>query len=53
MEVQRYLGHSDIRTTQRYAHMNPEIRHEEVEKLPTYQINATQEVIPFPKRMKG
>jgi len=49
MEVQKYLGHSDIRTTQRYAYLNPEIRHDEVRKLPSYRTYAAQNVVQFCK----
>jgi integrase len=32
-EVSRWLGHSDIKVTQRYAHLDPEFLHERVERI--------------------
>ena len=49
MEVQKYLGHSDVRTTQRYAHLNPEISHSAVDLLPSYRTSIERNVIPFRK----
>ncbi len=49
MEVQRYLGHADVRTTQRYAHLNPEIDHSAVDLLPTYRTHIERNVVPFCK----
>ena len=51
-KVQKYPGHSDIRTTQRYAYLNPEIRHDEVQKLPSYRTYVAQNVVQFCKVAK-
>ena len=49
LEVQRYLGHSDVRTTQRYAHLNPDVRHDAVEKLPSYSAPLPEGVVAIRK----
>lgn len=52
MEVQRYLGHADVRTTQRYAHLNPNISHEFVDLLPSYRTPIERNVVQFCKALK-
>ena len=53
MEVQTYLGHSDIRTTQRYAHLSPQISHDSVNLLQRQRTNSAQNVIPFRKCLES
>lgn len=52
MEVQRYLGHSDVRTTQRYAHLNPDVKHDAVEKLPSYGPALPDGVVAMKRKTK-
>ncbi len=49
MVVQKYLGHADVRTTQRYSHLNPDLDHSAVDSLPSYRTYIAQNVIPFRK----
>ena len=49
LKVQQYLGHSDIRVTMRYAHLNPELERDSVKALDTYSTPTARNVIPFRK----
>ena len=49
LKVQQYLGHSDIRVTMRYAHLNPEIERESVKVLDTYSTPTARNVVRFCK----
>lgn len=53
LEVQEYLGHSDIRVTMRYAHLDPHIRHDAVEKLPSYRPISEEGIIPIRKAFEN
>lgn len=45
VEVQRLLGHSDIRVTMRYAHLNPQVNHKAVETLEFYSPYRARNVV--------
>lgn len=49
VKVQRYLGHSDIRVTMRYAHLNPDLDRNDVQSLNFYSTYTARNVIPFSK----
>lgn len=49
VKVQQYLGHSDIRVTMRYAHLNPDMERESVKVLDRYSTPTARNVIPFRK----
>ena len=49
LKVKEYLGHSDIRVTMRYAHLNPELDRKDVQTLNTYSTYTARNVIQFCK----
>ncbi len=53
LKVKEYLGHSDIRITMRYAHLNPEIDRNSVQLLDTYSTYTARNVIKFRKSLES
>ncbi len=54
MNVQRYLGHADVRITMRYAHLSPEIKRDDVLKLDfTNEEAPIENVIPLRKKAEN